>query len=304
MAAELSTRALNIQANDWRTDPGPEAFERFYRLITERDEVPAIPEVAHRLMAIINKETTTIRDLVTLITRDPSLAARVLRLANSAFFALPRPVTDLAQAVTLLGFGTVRDLVMSLSLWGSIGDSDPDSQKRRKALWVHCAGVGVISKLLAKSIGRIDPGEALSAGLLHDFGKLLLGLRLGDTYWQMLNEVKEDGSESAALEQDTFGIHHGTIGQFMLQMWALPQPLCDAVANHHDPLVGAAPVGIHHVVNAANRLADLLDPQHDEAASALVVTLSPDRLTADMWPALRDEVEVEHRQIAGLFENS
>lgn len=293
---------LNPGTLDWTAEPGPKAFERFYRLITDRDELPTVPEVAQRLMQIVNKETANSAELVALLTRDQALAAKLLRLANGAFFALPRPVTDLGHAVRLLGFGTVRDMVMSLSLWGSLGDTDPATRKHRQALWVHCASVGVISKLLAKKIGRLDPGEALSAGLLHDLGSVLLGLRLGTTYWDMLDQAEDAKVDPTQVERDTFGLHHGIVGQYMLQMWALPQTLCDAVGRHHDPPIFDNPVGIAHVVNAANHLVRLVAPEHDEQAGALLAALAPGRLTADMWPMLRDDFEAEQRQIRGLFE--
>jgi HD-like signal output (HDOD) protein len=291
-----------ITSVDLTGEPGPEAFERFYRQVTDRDELPTIPEVARRLMLAVNRESTSARELVSLLGRDQSLAAKLLRLANSAFFALRRPVTDLSQAVTLLGFGSVRDLVMTLSLWGSLGDSDPTTRKRRKILWVHCASVGATAKILAKRIGRIDTGEALSAGLLHDVGKLLLALRLGATYWDMLDQAEDAEASPTAVEKEAFGIDHGLIGQYMLQLWGLPDPLCIAVGQHHEALVLDGPIGIPQVVNAANRLVHLMGPEHVEEAVTLFTALAPQRLTAEMWPEIREEVEAEHRQIAGFFD--
>ncbi len=294
--------AVGVTAVDWSAEPDPEAFERFYRQVTDRDDLPTIPEVARRLVVAVNRETTTGRELASLLSSDAALVAKLLSLANSAFFALARPVTDVGHAVTLLGFGTVRDLVMTLSLWGSLGDKDPATRARRRSLWIHCASVGAIAKALAKKIGRIDTGEALSAGLLHDVGKLLLGLRLGGTYWEMLDQACADGMEPTAVEIETFGVHHGVIGQYLLRLWALPETLCHAVSQHHEPLVATAPVGVVQVVNAANLLADFTAPAHDPEAGVILETLAPERLRADMWPLMRDDLEAERRQIAGFFD--
>lgn len=288
---------------DWGLEPGQAAFERFYRQITDRDDLPSIPEVARHLMMAVNRETTTARELASLIGRDQSLAAKLLRLANSAFFGLQRNVTDLGQAVTLLGFGSVRDLVMTLSLWGSIGESDPETSKRRKPLWIHCASVAAVAKLLAKKIGRIDAGEALSAGLLHDLGKLLLGLRLGGTYWEMTDQAKAMVTDATTAELDAFGIHHGTVGQYLLQLWGLPETLAEGVSTHHDPLEvePGAPIGISHVVNAANRIVHSVAQGNQEEAGAVLEALAPGRLTADMWSALQKDFEAEQEQIASFF---
>ncbi len=286
---------------DWGTDPGPDAFERFYRQLTDRDDLPTIPEVARHLTTAVNRESTTAKELASLIQRDQSLALKLLRLANSAFFSLRRPCTGIGHAVTLLGFGTVRDLVMTLSLWGSIGDADPTTRRRRKSLWLHCASVGAAAKMVAKRVRGVDPGEALSAGLLHDIGKLLLGLRVGSTYWEMLDVAEETGADPTIVEQEAFGIHHGTVGKYLLQLWALPEPLHQAVAEHHNLLEISVPVGLGQVVNAANRLVGLLDPGREAEAVAILETLAPGRLTAEMWPALRDDLEAEQQQLAGFF---
>jgi HD-like signal output (HDOD) protein len=286
---------------DWGTDPGPEAFERFYRQLTDRDELPTIPEVARHLTAAVNRDTTTAKQLAELIQRDQSLALKLLRLANSAFFSLRKPCTGITHAVTLLGFGTVRDLVMTLSLWGAIGDTDPTTRRRRKALWLHCATVGAAAKIVGKKVRGIDAGEALSAGLLHDIGKLLLGLRLGSTYWEMLDVAEETGVDTITVEQEAFGIHHGTVGKYLLQLWSLPEPLCLAVAAHHDPLEISVPVSLGQVVNASNRLVGLLTPEHDEEAGAILEKLEPGRLTADQWPSLRSDIAAEQQQLAGFF---
>ncbi len=293
---------IGVTTLDLSGEPGPGAFERFYRQVTDRDDLPTIPEVARRLMMAVNKETTTAKQLAILLSRDQALTAKVLRLANSAFFALARPVTDISHAVTLLGFGAVRDLVMTLSLWGSLGDSDPITCKRRKALWMHCATVGAISKILAKKVGRVDAGEALSAGLLHDVGKLLLGLRLGTTYWDMLDQAEDAEINPVEVETEAFGIHHGIIGDHMLRLWGLPEVLCVAISQHHDALVFDGAVGVPEVVNAANRLVHIMEPEHDDEAATLLTALAPARLTAAMWPAIRQDVEAEQDQISGFFD--
>lgn len=305
----------NVTVIDWSGDPGPEAFERFYRQITDRDELPSIPEVARHLMMAVNRPNTTGRQLADLIQRDPALATKLLSLVNSAFFGLRRPVTDLGQAVMLLGFGSVRDLVMTISLWGSLGDSEPTTKRRRKSLWIHCASVGATAKLLSKQVGRIDAGAAMSAGLLHDLGKLLLGLRLGSTYWDMLDQARESGEDPTAVEVEALGIHHGRVGQYMLQLWGLPQTIFEAVSDHHMPLEPGIEIGVPQVVNISNRLVDLMDrpgarPERegDESATEgpdevaeLLEILAPGRINPDLWVQLQEEIADEQKQIAGFF---
>jgi putative nucleotidyltransferase with HDIG domain len=201
----------------------------------------------------VNREDVDTRQLTGLIARDQALTARLLRLANSAFFAVRSKVTTVQQAVTLLGFGRVRDLVLGLSVWGALDAKSPAGRRWRTTLWTHSATVAAASKLLAERAG-LDGGAAFTAGLLHDVGKLVLGLRLGDSYWGMLDEAEERGESSATVEREAFQCHHGMVAGWLLQIWQLPPVLVDAVAHHHDALVSDHGVDLPLLVAVADRL--------------------------------------------------
>src|SRR5882724_4219359 len=134
-----------------------------------QDTLPSAPEIAQRMLVTVNRENARIDDLAKLIVRDQALAARLLRLANSAFFALRCKVTSIPHAVTLLGFQRVRDLALGLSVWGALDKDDPAARRYRRRMWIHTSTVAATAKVLAERTGA-DGGTAFAAGLLHDVG--------------------------------------------------------------------------------------------------------------------------------------
>jgi putative nucleotidyltransferase with HDIG domain len=237
----------------WDTADRSPALDRFYRELMAVDKLPSAPEVAQQMIAAVNRDDVDTRQLTGLIARDQALTARLLRLANSAFFAARSKATTVQQAVTMLGFARVRDLVLGLSVWGALDSKSVNGRRWRTRLWTHSASVAAASKLLAERAG-IDGGAAFTAGLLHDVGKLVLGIRLGDSYWGMLDEAEGRGCDSSEVEREAFQCHHGLVAGWLLQVWQLPPSLVDGVAYHHHPLVADYGIDLPLLVGIADRL--------------------------------------------------
>lgn len=278
--------------------------ERFYRDLMAADKLPSAPEIAQRVLIAVNREDASIDHLAKLIVRDQSLAARLLRLANSAFFALPARVTNIPHAVTLLGFDRVRDIVLGLSVWNVLDNRDPAGHRFRKNLWMHSATVAAAARMLAEQTGA-DGGTAFAAGLMHDIGKLVLGMRLGGTYWAMLDDAIQRGVSAADAETEALGCHHGTVGGWLLQLWQLPPALVDPVAMHHDPLVATYGMDVVSAVAVADRLVSATDPQSGTAhdtAMAEIQAFAPGLLEADAWREQYGRLVHEQHAISGLFD--
>jgi len=288
----------------WDSAPTSPALERFYRQLMSVDQLPSSPVVAQRMMLTINKEDVNVRDIATLIEKDQSLAARLLRLANSSFFATRTKVTSIQHAVTLLGFGRVRDIALGLSVWGALDGKSKSGKRYRQTLWRHAATVATASKKLADHAG-LDGGSAFAAGLLHDVGKLVLGLRLGESYWTMLDEAGEVGTRACSVETEAFGCHHGTVGGWLLQLWRLPGTLADTVALHEEPLTQQFALDLPNLIGIADRLVNATDP-----ATAVVLpevleevhTFAPGLLTADYWQDLYASLVREQESVASMLD--
>lgn len=255
------------ERESWDPAERSPTLERFYRELMAVEKLPSAPEVAQQMLVALNRDDVDVRKLTGLIARDQALTARLLRLANSAFFAARAKVTTAQQAVTLLGFTRVRDLALGLSVWGALDAKSAAGRRWRSTLWAHSATVAAASRILAERAGR-DPGVAFTAGLLHDVGKLVLGLRLGDSYWSMLEEAAARGESSSAVEQEAFQCHHGMVAGWLLQLWQLPPLLVEAVACHHHPLVADYGVDLPLIVGVADRLVNAGESGRVEEALA------------------------------------
>lgn len=295
---------VTTRRQGWDAPERSAAQERFYRELMAVDRLPSAPEIAQRLLVAINREDAHTRHLTALIVRDQSLSARLLRLANSAFFSIRTRVTSIQHATTLLGFARVRDLALGLSVWGALESKSPEARRWRRVLWSHTSLVAATAKTLAERTGS-DANTAFTAGLLHDVGKLVLGIRLGDSYWSLLDEAAGDGREGAELEAEAFGCHHATVGGWLLQLWALPPALVDAVALHHEPLAADCGLDLPAVVAVANRLVNATDPASGVARNQVldeIRAFAPGLLSADTWPEMYAGLAREQHTVAGIFE--
>jgi putative nucleotidyltransferase with HDIG domain len=288
---------------EWDVPERPPAQERFYRQLMAMDKLPSAPEVAQKMLDLVNKDDTDFRKLGVLIEKDPSLAARLLRIANSALFASRSKVSSVDQAVMMLGAKRVRELVLGLSVWGALDPQSANGKRYRKELWTHAATVAAAARALAGK-ARVDASEAFSSGLLHDIGKLVLGLRLGDTYWQMLDEARDSGRSAADIEMEAFNCHHGLVGGWLLQLWRLPTGLVDAVALHHAPLDPAFGLDTAAIIAIADRLVRATTPD-GETSAELVDELrgsAPGVVDVDQWRELYLEIVAEQAAVSGMLE--
>jgi HD-like signal output (HDOD) protein len=288
----------------WDAPTRSPAQERFYRELMSTQQLPSAPEIAQRMLVTVNKDDSSVEDLAKLIARDQSLTARLLRLANSSFFALRGGVRSIPQAVTLLGFARVRDIVLGLSVWSTLKGNDPRGKDYRKQMWIHSATVAAAAKMLAEKTGT-DGANAFAAGLMHEVGKLVLGLRLGKTYWALLDEAQQKGVGAAVIEQESFGTHHATVGGWMLQLWQLPPSLVDPVAYHHEPLDPQFGMDLPAIVAVANRLVDATDPQSGAVTETVmdeIRTFAPGLLDGKMWTEMYATLAREQQAVAGIFD--
>jgi putative nucleotidyltransferase with HDIG domain len=297
--ALLCSAAMPTARESWDTADKSPALERFYRELMAVEKLPSAPEVAQQMIAAVNREDVDTRRLTALIARDQALTARLLRLANSAFFAVRSKATTVQQAVTLLGFTRVRDIVLGLSVWSALDAKSAAGRRWRTTLWTHSASVASASKLLAERAG-LDGGAAFTAGLLHDVGKLVLGIRLGDSYWSMLDEARERGIGAAAVECEAFQCHHGLVGGWLLQVWQLPPLLVDAVAHHHDDLVSDYGVDLPLLVGIADRLVNAAGGGAGDQAVAEARAVAPGLVAEGAWNEVVAELVRDEAAVAAL----
>ncbi len=222
-------------------------------IVNARD-VPTIPVLLLRILRVVDGERASAKDLVDLMQRDQALAGRVLRLANSGFFACAREVGTLSRAVMLLGFSTVKNLALGIKILETMrGRGGPGMA----ALWEHSALVGAAARLIAQRTRGADPEELFTAGLLHDIGKVILRIRFEEVY----DRMAAVGGETPlhVRERDAFGVDHARAGAWLGEAWALPPAIVEAAGAHHDELPEGTPLSGSVIINLANRLVHWTD---------------------------------------------
>jgi len=219
--------------------------------ILNSKDLPTIPVLLARILAVVDGERSSTRELVEVMQRDQALTGRVLRLANSGFFGFAREVASLPRAVMLLGFASVRSLALGVKIWETLAGHGLSLAD----LWEHSALVGAAARLVSHQTRVGEPEEVFTAGLLHDMGRAILNLRFPGEYGQVCA-----GTEGTLMEREraTFGIDHAQAGAWLAEAWALPTAIVESAARHHEPIV-AGRLTTPTIVNLANRLVHWTD---------------------------------------------
>ena len=201
--------------------------------------LPTLPQVATRLMSIVNNPLTSSSDVAFVVGQDLSLSAKVLRLANSAFYGIPRSITSINNAVVVLGLKVINTMVLSLTVF----DMFPDDKQAsaffdRKSFWIHSLSCGLVAKFLAARIRKVilfDPEEAFCAGLLHDIGKVVMEQYLHDDFHRALKYAVHNNIPIFQAENTTLGYSHTDIAEWLTTSWSLPSEIRLSLMFHHDP---------------------------------------------------------------------
>jgi len=200
------------------------------------DSVPPIPVVAMRIVELIGDPEVSLDQLGETIKYDPALTAKVLRLANSAYFASSRSVATIKEALVRLGISRVARLVITSSVQPVISGSLDGYGLEAGELWRHSLAAGLAAGFINEKLGSGSNCEVVfTAGLLHDIGKLVIGSYI-DRYFKLIQE-KTDREEIAFVtaEKAVLGIDHTELGAAVLAKWGFPAELVTVAKWHHQP---------------------------------------------------------------------
>jgi putative nucleotidyltransferase with HDIG domain len=219
-------------------------------------DLPSLPSVVMELIRTFDQADIGIGELAAQISKDQALAAKTLRLANSSFYGLQSRVKTIEQAITVLGFDSVRSLVTAAGIVGQFGPSDRGLFDFT-TFWRHAVGTALCSKTLARLTGR-NQEFAFVSGLLHDIGRLVLVTRFPEQYAAVLAFQLQTRSDTLRAERGVLGIDHALVGRAIAQHWKFPDLIQRAIGHHHAP--ERADLGdIPSVVHVANVIVHALD---------------------------------------------
>jgi HD-like signal output (HDOD) protein len=211
--------------------------DRYRRFIEQIDSLPSLPAIVARLIQVVNSPDTSAEDAAQLIQRDPALTTKMLRLANSAFYGIPRSISSVSSAVVILGFNTIRSLVLSATVM-KMFSSDTNATIDKNRFWRHSIVCAMTAKTIVRqfiNIRMMDPESAFCAGILHDIGKLIFSEFAQTDYVDVCKYAKSKGVPLLEAERALLGINHADIGKILADKWSLPLDLEYALVYHHEP---------------------------------------------------------------------
>ncbi len=268
-------------------------------------DLAALPQVVMRVIDLTADPKATPADLERVIGMDQALAARLLTLANSSYYGLPRRISSLREAVVFLGFKTLRNMAMTITTFNLfLGRSDAESLVRR-AVWRHSVDTAQCAKIItgllpAATQEEVGADQAYTAALLHDIGKMALDSSRHALFTALVGLAQAKEVRYSLIESQALPFGHGEIGAALAGRWNLPPMLCEAIAFHHTPRAAELNPKLTAAVCLANEIAHFAaaeSPDTEAAAfhSACADAMIPLRISetglAGMARACRAELD-------------
>lgn len=204
-----------------------------HEIIARVGNLPSLPTVAARINSEIESEGLSAKRLGAIISEDPSLASSMLRLSNSAFYGMPRQIATIERAVMVLGFDTVKNLALSISIF-SFFKKGISPAIDVIGLWNHSLGVAVCARALVMRLNAKIAEQAFLLGIVHDVGKIALIKLCLEDMEQVCRLISHDGMSEEEAEMQVFGFTHQKIGGMLLKEWKFPEMMVLAVKAHHE----------------------------------------------------------------------
>jgi signal transduction histidine kinase/HD-like signal output (HDOD) protein/ActR/RegA family two-component response regulator len=236
------------------------------------DTIPTLPAIAMEAIRLMEGNQSNFSSIAELLQNDQVLSGRILHYANSAFAGSRSEITTIARAISLLGFTTVRSIILSASVFDCFSDRLANRRDDLVKFWLHSIGVAVCAEILATRLGFAQPDEAYLAGLVHDIGKLVCFLHLPEGFMTVCRELEKQGGYgieaplALEVEEELMGITHSEVGKLVATQWQFPVSLVKAMWLHHQPVF--APIkpdreNLHQLI----RFADVLCVTHGIGSS-------------------------------------
>jgi putative nucleotidyltransferase with HDIG domain len=196
--------------------------------IEKIDTLPTIPSVLRKLLAVIENPKVSMTEIGSFITNDPVLTSRVLKVVNSPIYGFPGRISSVSQALMLLGLNVVRGMLLGVSVFDAM-------QKTMLGLWEHSLGCAMTARLIAVRKGVNEPEEVSIAALLHDLGKVAMGLKFPEEYKTSMSDAEMKDQFIFEAEKERFFITHAEAGAWVAQKWNFPKHLVEVIEYHHKP---------------------------------------------------------------------
>ena len=255
----------------------------FWQRISGIRELPTLPIIYFKVNKALQDSEASIKGIADIIEMDQAISSKVLHIVNCAFYGFRSKISSIPQAVMILGFNTVKNAIVSVSILDVFALKAKFQGFNVKNFWGHSIAVAVISKRLAEKSRLAPPEDAFVAGLLHDMGKLIMMQYFMEEFGRVWEEMQKDGSTFYEAEKKVLPVDHAQIGAYLAQKWLFPEPLIYAISNHHRNEISSNTDGLSVCVILGNLLS-----KYKESKLPLEKYFFPDKLNQAINPVIEN----------------
>ncbi len=254
------------------------------KIVALTGDLPTIPYTAQLVLQKLANPEVSVKKLEEIILQDPSLSARILKLANSPFYGRPRTIKTITEATVVIGLNTLKSLVIA----SAVREFLKNFGLVEKLLWEHSLSVAFIARHLATKRRLKNPEELFLGGLLHDIGKIILQIKATERMTTVIETLYSgETADSIKLELEVFGFTHAHVGQLVARKWQFAYEIEEAIGYHHWPARAKLNPTMCYIINLANHIAHKLGigpigtPDIELSSTISAEALNLDKATLD-----------------------
>ncbi|HPU22875.1 MAG TPA: HDOD domain-containing protein [Candidatus Kapabacteria bacterium] len=274
------------------------------KLIARADEFPTLPTIYSTLSDVMSNPRSTAHDVANIIAEDQAAAAKVLKAANSPIYGFRGRISTISQAIIFIGFEEVRNLVIAMGIIDVFRKMKGNFPINPVDLWKHSIAVGIITRLLGKTLRITNLENYFLAGILHDIGKLLFLKFIPDEYAKSIEYAMEKNLPAREAENAVLGVNHIIAGEILAEKWKLPQSLKDAIRYHavgKNDNANNVLVGCVHIANTVASLLELGQAGDDIVPTPNLDAWKALNLPDNFWSKNYDTLMLEYDAAIGIF---
>ena len=199
--------------------------------------IATLPEVTQQIIQTVEDPKSSAQTLHKIVSNDPALVSRILKVVNSSFYGLPGQVASVDRAIVMLGLNAVKNIAVAASLGQLFRGNKLCNGFAARDLWTHCVAVAVTSREIARQLRLPIADEAFLAGMIHDLGLLVSLQTWPEKLALACDAVAGSGRTFVDIERELMGVDHQTIGAVLTEKWKFPRPCQQTAGAHHNPAI-------------------------------------------------------------------
>jgi HD-like signal output (HDOD) protein len=262
--------------------------------VLKASELPTLPQVLYEAMELLDSPDTGTEDIARVIERDQVLSAKILKMINSPIYGFPGRIGSINHALVLLGFGVIRGIIISTSVFDVMNSN-------MTGLWNHSIAAALASKIIAQEAGFKDVEEFAVSGLLHDLGKVVAAAQHPDVKQEIDSFVQDYDESYLTAERAVMGLSHYKINYWLAEHWKLPLTIKEGITYHHMPSKAKhynAFASVVHTADFVVRVCELGNGGDEHASRLDPEALSILKLESQDIPPIMERLLEEFVEIA------